>query len=70
MSATLGDVTFFQKDLTRRTGRETAVVKNAERPVPLMFSYVLQPLHETLEGAAHHQSGARLRRLLHPGAGA
>jgi superfamily II RNA helicase len=49
MSATLGDVTFFQKDLTRRTGRETAVVKNAERPVPLMFSYVLQPLHETLE---------------------
>ncbi len=49
MSATLGDVTFFQKDLTRRTGRETAVVKNAERPVPLVFSYVLQPLHETLE---------------------
>jgi superfamily II RNA helicase len=49
MSATLGDVTFFQKDLARRTGRETAVVKNAERPVPLMFSYVLQPLHETLE---------------------
>jgi superfamily II RNA helicase len=49
MSATLGDVTFFQKDLTRRTGRETAVVKNAVRPVPLVFSYVLQPLHETLE---------------------
>jgi len=49
MSATLGDVTFFQEDLTRRTGRETAVVKNAERPVPLVFSYVVQPLHETLE---------------------
>jgi superfamily II RNA helicase len=49
MSATLGDVTFFQKDLSRRTGRETAVVKNAVRPVPLVFSYVLQPLHETLE---------------------
>jgi superfamily II RNA helicase len=49
MSATLGDVTFFQKDITRRTGRDTAVVKNAERPVPLVFSYVLQPLHETLE---------------------
>jgi superfamily II RNA helicase len=42
-------VTFFQKDLTRRTGRDTAVVKNAERPVPLVFSYVVQPLHETLE---------------------
>jgi superfamily II RNA helicase len=49
MSATLGDVTFFQEDLTRRTGRETAVIKNAERPVPLVFSYLVQPLHETLE---------------------
>jgi superfamily II RNA helicase len=49
MSATLGDVTRFEKDLTRRTGRTTAVVKNAERPVPLHFSYVLTPLQETLE---------------------
>ncbi|HEY2724802.1 MAG TPA: DUF3516 domain-containing protein, partial [Pseudonocardiaceae bacterium] len=49
MSATLGDVTRFEKDLTRRTGRATAVVKNAERPVPLHFSYVLTPLQETLE---------------------
>ncbi|HEY6739157.1 MAG TPA: DUF3516 domain-containing protein, partial [Actinopolymorphaceae bacterium] len=48
MSATLGDVSFFQKDLTRRTGRPTEVVANAERPVPLVFSYVLTPLHETL----------------------
>jgi superfamily II RNA helicase len=49
MSATLGDVTFFRDDLTRRTGRDTAVVTNTERPVPLVFSYLLQPLHETLE---------------------
>ncbi|MEO3744600.1 DUF3516 domain-containing protein [Plantactinospora sp. B5E13] len=49
MSATLGDVTRFVDDLTRRTGRPTAVVKNAERPVPLMFSYAMTPLHETLE---------------------
>ncbi len=49
MSATLGDVTFFQKDLTRRTGRDTAVVANAERPVPLIFSYVTTPLQETIE---------------------
>ncbi len=48
MSATLGDVTFFEKDLTRRTGRSTAVVRSAERPVPLHFSYVTTPLHETL----------------------
>src|SRR5450432_1137553 len=49
MSATLGDVTRFQADLTRRTGRPTAVVESAERPVPLTYSYVTTPLHETLE---------------------
>jgi superfamily II RNA helicase len=49
MSATLGDVTRFQADLTRRTGRPTAVVQSAERPVPLVFRYVTTPLHETLE---------------------
>jgi superfamily II RNA helicase len=49
MSATLGEVTRFQTDLTRRTGRPTAVVRSAERPVPLLYSYVTTPLHETLE---------------------
>ncbi|MBV9140833.1 MAG: DUF3516 domain-containing protein [Pseudonocardiales bacterium] len=49
MSATLGDVTRFEQDLTRRTGRPTAVVRSAQRPVPLHFRYVLTPLHETLE---------------------
>ena len=49
MSATLGDVSRFERDLTRRTGRTTAVVRSAERPVPLVFSYVLTPLHETLQ---------------------
>ncbi len=48
MSATLGDVTRFKEDLTRRTGRPTAVVRSAERPVPLVFSYVTTPLHETV----------------------
>src|SRR5215470_15410470 len=46
MSATLGDVSRFQRDLTRRTGRQAAVVSSAERPVPLVYSYVLTPLHE------------------------
>ena len=48
MSATLGDVTFFAEDLTRRTGRETAVVAHTERPVPLSFRYATTPLHETI----------------------
>ncbi|MFF5212751.1 DEAD/DEAH box helicase [Streptosporangium sp. NPDC000396] len=57
MSATLGDVTRFEEDLTRRTGRPTAVVKHAERPVPLIYSYRLTPLHETLEEMlATHQA--------------
>lgn len=49
MSATLGDVERFQRDLTRRTGRTTAVVTSAQRPVPLSYSWALTPLHETLE---------------------
>ncbi|HVV20787.1 MAG TPA: DUF3516 domain-containing protein [Pseudonocardiaceae bacterium] len=49
MSATLGDVSFFQEDMTRRGGRPTAVVTSAERPVPLLFSYVLSTVQETVE---------------------
>jgi superfamily II RNA helicase len=49
MSATLGDTTRFVDDLSRRTGRPTAVVTSVERPVPLLFSYAMTPLHETIE---------------------
>ncbi|WP_183517980.1 DEAD/DEAH box helicase [Mycolicibacterium sp. BK634] len=48
MSATLGDVTFLREDLTRRTGRPTALVADAERPVPLYYSYATTPMHETI----------------------
>src|SRR5271154_2315057 len=48
MSATLGDVSRFEEDLTRRTGRPTAVIASTERPVPLVFSFSIEPLHETL----------------------
>jgi superfamily II RNA helicase len=49
MSATLGDVTRFEKDLTRRNGRPTAVIRSVERPVPLLYEYRTTPLHETIE---------------------
>jgi superfamily II RNA helicase len=49
MSATLGDVTRFEEDLTRRTGRPTAVVTSVTRPVPLKYEYRVTPLHETIE---------------------
>ncbi|WP_261563107.1 DEAD/DEAH box helicase [Frankia tisae] len=48
MSATLGDVSMFEADLTRRTGRPTAVVRSAQRPVPLFYRFVTTPLHETI----------------------
>ncbi|HVW27605.1 MAG TPA: DUF3516 domain-containing protein [Polyangiaceae bacterium] len=48
MSATLGPTERFEKALTDLTGAETAVVTNAERPVPLDFEYRESPLHETL----------------------
>src|SRR4051794_18352767 len=49
MSATLGPVDRFVEDLTRRNGRPTSVVADAERPVPLAFSWAVTPLPETLE---------------------
>ncbi len=49
MSATLGDVSFFAEDLTRRTGEPTAVITGVTRPVPLHYSYELVPLQELLE---------------------
>src|SRR6185436_13317863 len=52
MSATLGDVTFFEEALTRLNGRATAVVKSVERPVPLEYAYSQIPLAQTLEKLA------------------
>src|ERR1700732_2988377 len=43
MSATLGDVSRFEADLTRGTGRTTAVVASTEPPVALVFAYSLAP---------------------------
>lgn len=49
MSATLGDTTELRADLTRRTGRETTLIDDAPRPVPLDFSWSLDPMAERLE---------------------
>ncbi|MFD7920921.1 DEAD/DEAH box helicase [Streptomyces sp. NPDC059740] len=48
MSATLGDVSRFEEDLTRRTGQPTSVVRSASRPVPLSYEYRTTPMTETL----------------------
>ena len=49
MSATLGDTTALRRDLTTRTGRDTALVASAERPVPLDVEYRETPLHVSIE---------------------
>ncbi|QZY30582.1 DEAD/DEAH box helicase [Nocardioides coralli] len=48
MSATLGDMSAIAEDLGRRNGRETTVVADAERPVPLTHAWSLEPLADTL----------------------
>lgn len=49
MSATLGDTRFFETELERVTQREAVTVSGSERPVPLEFQYVEDPLTETLD---------------------
>jgi len=39
MSATVGATEFFERDMTKHTGRESVTVRSSQRPVPLDFSY-------------------------------
>ncbi len=48
MSGTLGDMSRISEDLTRRTGRETALVTGVDRPVPLHFSWAMTAVPETI----------------------
>jgi superfamily II RNA helicase len=52
MSATLGDVTFFEEALTRLNGWPTVTVKGRQRPVPLEYAYSEIPLSQTVEKLA------------------
>jgi superfamily II RNA helicase len=49
MSATLGNVKFFERELTERSGRDTTVVTSVQRPVPLDFEYRTSTLHRSVE---------------------
>jgi superfamily II DNA/RNA helicase len=48
MSATLGDMSFFEEALTELNGRPTATVESDHRPVPLTFKYFEVALHDTV----------------------
>ena len=39
MSATVGATEFFEREMTKHTGRESVTVRSSQRPVPLDFSY-------------------------------
>ncbi|WP_404285488.1 DEAD/DEAH box helicase [Glutamicibacter arilaitensis] len=49
MSATLGDVSRFEKELEDRTGKTTVTVAHSERPIPLHFYYSMEPVQEAVE---------------------
>ncbi|MBC8002142.1 MAG: DUF3516 domain-containing protein, partial [Opitutaceae bacterium] len=49
MSATLGDTTIFEEELTRLNGRPTVTISSTDRPVPLDHAYSELPLSQTLE---------------------
>ncbi|MBS4947065.1 MAG: DEAD/DEAH box helicase, partial [Rothia mucilaginosa] len=49
MSATLGDTTRFQEEMTALTGRESDLVAHSERPIPLHFYYSTTPVQETVQ---------------------
>jgi len=49
MSATLGDTAGVERQLESFSDREIAVVRGSLRPVPLVFEYREEVLHETVE---------------------
>ena len=49
MSATLGDTTRFQEEMTALTGRESVLVASSERPIPLHFYYSTDPIQEAVQ---------------------
>ena len=57
MSATLGDTTFFEEELTGLNGKPSVTVRSTLRPVPLDFEYVETPLAQTVETLVHAGRG-------------
>ncbi|QRZ62596.1 RNA helicase [Rothia sp. ZJ932] len=49
MSATLGDTSRFEREMTELTGRPTALVTSTTRPIPLHYYYSTDTVQETVE---------------------
>ena len=66
MSATLGDTTFFEEELTQLNRRATVTVSSTDRPVPLAFEYSELPLAQRRwKASSAVRSRAGLCRPLH-----
>ncbi|HJV91266.1 MAG TPA: DUF3516 domain-containing protein [Holophagaceae bacterium] len=57
MSATLGDTSFFETELTKLNGKPSVTVKGTDRPVPLEFTYAELPLASTVENLLQEGKG-------------
>jgi len=57
ISATLGDTSFFESCMTKLNGLESVCVRNAERPVPLEFSYSESPLPNEVQKLLNEGKG-------------
>jgi len=58
MSATLGDTSFFEKELTRLNAKPTVTVKGPDRPVPFSLPPAAMALSTTLENPPGGTDGA------------
>ena len=65
MSATLGDVAFFEEALTRLNGWPTVTVKSADAPGAARIRLLRDPAGADAGEARRRGQGARLRRQLH-----
>jgi len=57
ISATLGDTSFFENEMTKLNGLPSICIKNKERPVPLEFTYSESPLHNEIQRLLNEGKG-------------
>ncbi|MDR2731584.1 MAG: DUF3516 domain-containing protein [Fibromonadaceae bacterium] len=57
ISATLGDTSFFETEMTKLNGLQSVCIRNAERPVPLEFAYSENPLPNEVQRLLNEGKG-------------
>ena len=57
ISATLGDTSFFENEMTKLNGFPSICIRNAQRPVPLEFAYSESPLPNEIQKLLNEGKG-------------